>query len=132
MALDAGISLQWRGELSDDELADLIASHGGVPVAGWWNRIRPYSFGWVTARTVDGLLVGFVSDGGDHAFLLDTKTRDAFQRQGVATRVVALAVEQARASGHEWLHVDFGPYLRAFYLDACGFKPTDAGQIKLN
>jgi hypothetical protein len=32
----------------------------------------------VTARTSDGVLVGFVKiawDGGDHAFLLDTETR---------------------------------------------------------
>jgi ribosomal protein S18 acetylase RimI-like enzyme len=135
MTLDARTILQWRGELSDDELADLVASHGGVPTAGWWDRIRPHSFGWVTARTEDGLLIGFVnvvSDGDDHAFLLDTKTRGAFQRQGIAKRVVALAVEHARAGGHEWLHVDFGPHLRAFYFDACGFEPTDAGLIKLN
>jgi ribosomal protein S18 acetylase RimI-like enzyme len=134
MSPDARISLHWRGELGDDELADLVASHGGVPVAGWWDRIRPHSFGWVTARTEDGLLVGFVnvvSDGGDHVFLLDTKTRGAFQRQGIATRVVALAVEHARDGGHEWLHVDFGPHLHAFYLDVCGFEPTDAGLIKL-
>jgi ribosomal protein S18 acetylase RimI-like enzyme len=88
-----------------------------------------------TAGHEDGLLVGFVnvvSDGDDHAFLLDTKTRGTFQRQGVATRVVALAVEHARAGGHEWLHVDICPHLRAFYLDACGFEPTDAGLIKLN
>jgi ribosomal protein S18 acetylase RimI-like enzyme len=134
MSLDVKFVLRWRGDLSDVELADLVASHGGVPVAGWWDRIRPHSFGWVTARTEDGLLVGFVnvvSDGGDHAFLLDTKTRGAFQRQGIATRVVALAVEYARAGGHEWLHVDFAPHLRAFYLDTCGFAPTDAGLIKL-
>ena len=134
MSVDANIILQWRGELSDDELAELVVSHGGVPTAGWWDRIRPHSFGWATARTEDGLLVGFVnvvSDGGDHAFLIDTKTRGAFQREGIATRVVALALEHARAGGHEWLHVDFGADLRAFYLDACGFEPTDAGLIKL-
>jgi GNAT superfamily N-acetyltransferase len=111
-----------------------VASHGGSPIPGWWDEIRPHSFGWVTAREPDGLLVGFVnvvSDGCDHAFLLDTKTRRSHQRRGIATRVVALAVEHARAAGHEWLHVDFEPDLRAFYLDACGFQATDAGLIRL-
>ena len=70
-------------------------------------------------------MVGFVNivtDGGDHAFLIDTKTRGAFQRRGIATRVVAFAAEHSRAAGCEWLHVDFDDELRAFYLEACGFR----------
>jgi hypothetical protein len=31
----------------------------------------------------------------------------------------------------EWLHVDFEDHLRAFYFDACGFEPTNAGLIGL-
>jgi ribosomal protein S18 acetylase RimI-like enzyme len=129
-----GLALSWRGELTDVEMLDLVASHGGTPVPGWWSRIRPHSFGWVTARTDDGILVGFVnvvSDGGDHAFLLDTKTRGSFQRRGIGTRVVALAAEHAKAGGHEWLHVDFDAHLREFYVRTCGFEPTDAGLIRL-
>lgn len=128
------VVLHWRGPLDDDEMVDLVASHAGAPEPGWWDRIRPHSLGWVTARLEDGLLVGFVnvvSDGGDHAFLIDTKTRGAFQRRGVATRVVELAVQHAQAAGCTWLHVDFEPEHRAFYLDACGFAPTDAGLIDL-
>ncbi len=126
--------LSWRGELSDAEMCELIASYGGAPEPGWWDQIRPHSHGWVTARTADGGLAGFVNvvtDGGDHAFLIDTKTRGSLQRQGIATRVVALAVEHARAAGCEWLHVDFDGELAAFYFDACGFEPTPAGLIKL-
>ena len=133
-ASEEAITLAWRGALDDDELYDLVVSHGGRPERGWWERIRPHSLGWVTARTGDGLLVGFVNvawDGGDHAFLIDTKTRGSFQRQGVGTRVVAYAAEQARAAGCEWLHVDFEPELRSFYFDACGFTPTHAGLIHL-
>ena len=88
----------------------------------------------VTARAADDVVVGFVNvvtDGGDHAFLIDTKTRGAFQRQGIATRVVAFAAQHAKAAGCEWLHVDFDEELRAFYLDACGFEPTAAGLIHL-
>jgi ribosomal protein S18 acetylase RimI-like enzyme len=129
-----GIVLHWRGPLEDDEMLDLVASYGGTPVPGWWDRIRPHSLGWVTARTQDELLVGFVNvagDGGDHAFLVDTKTRGTFQRRQVGTRVVAFAARHAGAAGCEWLHVDFDPELRAFYFDACRFEPTDAGLIHL-
>jgi ribosomal protein S18 acetylase RimI-like enzyme len=115
-------------------MIDLVRSHGGNAAAGWWEQIRPHSLGWVAARADDGLLVGFVNvawDGGDHAFLLDTKTRGSFQRQGVATSLVRLAAEHARAAGCEWLHVDFEDDLAPFYFDACGFTPTQAGLIHL-
>jgi GNAT superfamily N-acetyltransferase len=128
------IVLEWRGELTDAEMVELVESYGGSAVPGWWESIRPHSFGWVTARNGDGLLVGFVnvvSDGSDHAFLIDTKTRRDHQRRGIATRLVGLATEQARQAGHEWLHVDFEPHLRRLYFDACGFQPTDAGLIRL-
>jgi GNAT superfamily N-acetyltransferase len=126
--------LEWCGELADAEMVDLVESYGGNAAPGWWDTIRPHSFGWVTARDHDGLLVGFVnvvSDGSDHAFLVDTKTRGEQQRRGIATRVVGLAAEHARETGHEWLHVDFEPHLRSFYFDACGFRPADAGLIRL-
>jgi len=127
------ITYDWRGPLADDELCDLVASHGGTPEPGWWDRIRPHVLGWVVARD-GGRLVGFVDvawDGGDHAFLLDTKVRGDRQRRGIGTALVREAVEHARAAGCEWLHVDFRPELAPFYRDACGFRPTDAGLIRL-
>ena len=130
---DPAVVLAWRGPLTDDEMVELVRSHGGSPVPGWWNRIRPHSLGWVTARA-GGTLLGFVNvawDGGDHAFLLDTKTREDHQRQGIGATVVGAAAARAKASGCEWLHVDFRPELRSFYLDACGFRTTDAGLIHL-
>ncbi len=45
--------------------------------------------------------------------------------------MVALAAEEARAAGCEWLHADFGDELTAFYFDACGFVPTPGGVIAL-
>ena len=60
-------------------MVELVNAHGGNSEVGWWDRIRPHSLGWVTARHA-GYLVGFVnvaSDGGDHAFLIDTKTHTA-------------------------------------------------------
>ena len=131
-----GVAYDWRAEVTDEELVDLVRSHGGNDEPGWWDRIRPHSLGWVTARAPTGQLVGFVNvawDGGDHAFLLDTKTRGDHQRQGIGTALVQLATARARAAGCEWLHVDFADEERfaAFYFDACGFRPTTAGLVHL-
>jgi hypothetical protein len=71
------IAYLWRGPVAEEEMIDLVISHGGNPSVGWWNRIHARSLGWVSARDRDGLLVGFVNvawDGADHAFLIDTKT----------------------------------------------------------
>jgi hypothetical protein len=104
-----GVSYRWRGELTDAEMVELVAAHGGTPTIGWWDRIRPHSLGWVTARASDGALVGFVnvvSDSGDHAFLIDTKTHGVYQRRGIGTHVVRLAQPSKRkrrdASGCTW------------------------------
>ncbi len=128
------ISYAWRDPITDDEMVDLVRSYGGDAVAGWWSRVQQHSLGWVGARDGDGVLVGFVNvawDGGGHAFLIDTRTRGSQRHRGIGTAVVRLAVARARAAGCEWLHVDFEPELRAFYLDAGGFRPTDAGLIHL-
>jgi GNAT superfamily N-acetyltransferase len=128
------IEYRWRWPVSDTEMMTLITAHGGRPVPGWWDQVRAYSLGWVTARMPDGGLIGFVNvawDGGDHAFLLDTKVAREHQRHGIATAMVDHAVRHAEAAGCEWLHVDFGEHLAAFYLDACGFRSTPAGLIHL-
>lgn len=130
-----GVRFAWRAELADDELVDLTRSHGGTATAGWWDRIRPHSLGWVTARDDRGALVGFANvawDGGDHAFLLDPKVRPDHQRRGVGTTLVELAAQHAAAAGCEWLEVDFeDPELASFYFGACGFRPTAAGLLHL-
>src|ERR1700675_43548 len=99
-----GVAYRWRGPLTDAEMVGLVRSYGGRAVEGWWDRIRAHSLGWVTARTADGAAVGFVNvawDGGDHAFLIDTKTHGAFQRRGIGTRLVEVAVRHAKAAGCE-------------------------------
>jgi GNAT superfamily N-acetyltransferase len=128
------LAYSWRDAVTDDEMVQLVDDHGGRPEAGWWEKIRPHSLGWVSARTSHGILIGFVNiawDGGDHAFLLDTKTRGEWQRRGVGTELVRCAAQHAKAAGCEWLHVDFEPDLRPFYFGACGFRPTEAGLIQL-
>lgn len=133
MSNDFPVTYTWRGAITEDEMVDLVESHGGDPAADWWDKVRQHSLGWVAARSGQQL-VGFVNvawDGSDHAFLLDTKTRGDRQRRGIATNVVTLAAKHAKAAGCEWLHVDFRPEHRPFYFDACGFRPTDAGLIHL-
>jgi ribosomal protein S18 acetylase RimI-like enzyme len=128
------VDFAWRGNADDDELVTLTESYGGKSQAGWWDRIRPHSLGWVTARTTDGALVGFVNvawDGGDHAFLIDTKVRPDHQRQGIGTELVRIAAQRAKEAGCEWLEVDFDEGLEPFYYDACGFVPTRAGLLHL-
>jgi GNAT superfamily N-acetyltransferase len=128
-------SLLWRAAFENPEVNALHAECFEHPLGAddWQAQVDRFSLGWVCAR-LDGALVGFVNvawDGGIHAFVLDTMVTASQQRQGLATRLVAEAVAQAKATGCEWLHVDFEPHLRAFYLDACGFTPTDAGLIRL-
>jgi ribosomal protein S18 acetylase RimI-like enzyme len=128
------IEFEWRGEISDAELVTLTESHGGRSEVGWWDRIRPCSLGWVTARLQGGAAVGFVNvawDGGDHAFLIDTKVRSDLQRRGIGTDLVRIATQHAKQAGCEWLHVDFDDHLRTFYFDSCGFTTTNAGLIAL-
>ncbi|MFE2109791.1 GNAT family N-acetyltransferase [Kitasatospora sp. NPDC059463] len=133
--------LHWRGGFTDRELDALhAAAFGGShdpdrPATPWRARLERHSLGWVCARPgPGGPLFGFVNvlwDGGVHAFLLDTAVAPAARRAGLGTRLVAAAADNARAAGCDWLHVDFEPHLRDYYLDACGFRPTDAGLLRL-
>lgn len=128
-------TVEWRGAFGNEELNALHAECFEHPALGddWWGQVNRFSLGWACLRQA-GRLVGFVNvawDGGVHAFLLDTAVTAPLRRRGHATRLVREAVAQARAAGCEWLHVDFDPHLRGFYLDACGFEPTEAGLVRL-
>ncbi len=130
------IEYAWRGEVGGVELEALHAEGFEHPPIDhdWPAQLRRHSLGWVCARRPDGRLVGFVNvawDGGGHAFVLDTLVAADLRRSGIGAELVAVAVREARAAGCEWLHVDFEDHLRAFYFDACGFRPTHAGLIAL-
>ncbi|ROP35513.1 acetyltransferase (GNAT) family protein [Saccharothrix texasensis] len=94
-------------------------------------QVSGHRLGWVTARD-DDALIGFVNvawEGVIHAFVLDPLVTATARRQGVGRRLVATAVDGARAAGCAWLHVDFDDHLEQFYFDGCGFRPTRAGLI---
>jgi ribosomal protein S18 acetylase RimI-like enzyme len=126
---------EWRGDFENAEANALHAEAFGHPVLDddWQRQVEKHSLGWVCARD-GGELVGFVNvpwDGGVHAFILDTIVLETSRGQGIGTQLVAIATAEARMAGCEWLHVDFEDHLRGFYLDACGFTPTNAGLIAL-
>lgn len=132
------IAYQWRGAFTNEEINELHseAFETRVFAADEWDWVQlttEHSLGWVTAR--DGhRLVGFVNvlwDGLVHAWLQDTMVAISARGRNVGSGVVALAREQARVAGCEWLHVDFDDHLRPFYFDACGFRPATAGLIAL-
>ena len=115
------VTYEWRGNFTSAEANRLHAECFGHAV------LRNQEWDWRGQ-------VGFVNvawDGVVHAFILDTMVTGRVRRHGVGTRLVGVAVEQARAAGCEWLHVDFEDHLRGFYFDACGFTPTNAGLIEL-
>lgn len=128
-------SYQWRGPFANAEVNGLHAQGFDHRVldGDWKTQLHRHSLGWVCARQHDEL-VGFVNvawNGATHAFILDTLVSDAVRRTGVGTELVAEAVRQAGTAGCQWVHVDFAAHLRDFYIDACGFTPTNAGLIRL-
>jgi GNAT superfamily N-acetyltransferase len=129
------VAYAWRGAFTSAELNVLHAEGFEHDLLDWdWReQVERHSLGWVTARE-DAELVGFVNvawDGGSHAFVLDTLVPAHARRRGIGVELVKVAEREARAAGCEWLHVDFEDHLRAFYFDACGFTPTNAGLIEL-
>lgn len=129
------ITYGWRAEFGSTALDALHAAGFGTGPRGidWAARVRRHSLGWVCAYDGDRL-VGFVNvpwDGGQHAFLVDTVVAADARGAGVGTALVATAAAGARRGGCHWLHVDFLPELSAFYLQACGFRPTAAGLLEL-
>ena len=129
-----GIVYSWRRSVPFEDVDMLVgAAFGGEPARGWWRRVRPRSLGWVTAHDEDAL-VGFVNvitDGGLHAFILDTAVAATHRHRGIGTSLVQRATVRARDAECEWLHVDFEPELSPFYLESCGFASTTAGLIRL-
>ena len=133
------ITYAWRGDFDNAEVNELHAEAFETRTFGetewnWSELVRRHSLGWVVARGSGAALVGFVNvlwDGLVHAWLQDTMVAAPSRHLGIGSELVAVATAEARAAGCEWLHVDFDDHLRPFYLEACGFAPTNGGLIAL-
>lgn len=125
----------WRGRFTNDALNALHADAFDHPAFedDWNTQVQTHSLGWVTA-VHGGDLIGFVNvpwDGGMHAWVQDVVVATRMQRRGIGVKLIEAATKHATAAGCEWLHVDFDAEHASFYFDACGFRPTEAGLIRL-
>lgn len=129
--------LRVRFVVDDKAFSDLHGRAFGymsTRVEPWTQRLQRHSLTWIGAF-YRGSLVGFAhacSDGGSHAFVLDTAVDPDYQRRGIGRALVQTLAAEAMAAGCEWLHVDYEPHLDAFYRHACGFRATDAGLLNLS
>lgn len=133
------IEIEWRAEFTSAEASTLHAGAFSTPPSDdppqdWNVQVQTHSLGWATARR-DEVLVGFCNviwDGAGHAWLQDVMVATNTRHRGVGTALVATARREAARAGCQWLHVDFAPDLRAFYLNACSFQTTEAGLLRLD
>jgi GNAT superfamily N-acetyltransferase len=129
----------WRGEFTNPEVNELHAEAFETRVFdesewNWREQVERHSLGWVLAREEGLHLVGFVNvpwDGLVHAWIQDEMVAESARHRGIGKGLISLAADEARKAGCEWLHVDFEDDLRSFYIEACGFTPTNAGLIRL-
>ncbi len=119
--------------MADEALNALFAAAWPGHESRSWAPVHARSLTWVTAWSAGKDLIGYVNvatDGGVHAFLLDTTVHPGHRRQGLGSRLVREAAAAASAAGATWLHVDYEPHLDGFYT-GCGFSPTAAGLLRL-
>ena len=136
---DSATDHRWRGSFTNDEVNELHAEAFGTRVfeASEWNweeLTARHSLGWVTAR-INGHLVGFINvlwDGLVHAWIQDVMVASNARHRTVGLGLVQTARDRAKDAGCEWLHVDFDDDLKTFYVDACGFTPSNAGLMNLS
>lgn len=131
--------IEWRGSFTSTEANQLHAQAFETRVFSdqewdWVAQVERHSLGWVTARSSSGELVGFVnviSDGLVHAWIQDVMVAEVARHRRIGVRMVHAARDHCREAGCEWLHVDFDDDHTDFYIEACGFTPSNAGLMAL-
>jgi GNAT superfamily N-acetyltransferase len=127
------LKLRARTPITDAQLNALFVAAWPHHTDTTFGSIHQRSLTWISAWRGEQL-VGYVNvatDGGVHAFLLDTTVHPTHQRRGLGRQLVRAAAQHATDAGATWLHVDYEPHLHNFYRD-CGFTPTTAGLIRLS
>lgn len=128
----------WRGFFTNQEVNELHAEAFDTRVFdetdwNWQQLTKTHSLGWVTARRGQHL-VGFVNvlwDGLVHAWIQDLMVSADARRHRIGVSLVQASRDGAAAVGCEYLHVDFEETYAPFYIEACGFEPTNAGLMRL-
>jgi len=118
--------------VTDAQLNELFAAAWPGHTSGAYQQVLARSLAYCAAFDGDAL-VGYLDvawDGGVHAFLLDPTVHPMRRRQGLGLALVRAAVDASTERGATWLHVDYEPALASFYA-AAGFRPTEAGLIRL-
>lgn len=132
MAPDSIIEYQISKPVSNRELNELFTASWPSHVSIDFSAVLSHSMTYVCARRMKEL-VGFVNvawDGKTHAFILDTTVHPEHRRQGIGKELVKRANDQAKLQGVTWIHVDYEPYLKHFYLE-CGFRASEAGVLNV-
>jgi len=126
------VTLRVRTPLTDAQLNALFAASWPDHDDMAFGPIHERSLTWISAWRREELIgyVNVATDGGVHAFLLNTTVHPTEQRHGLGRQLVRAAAHHAAAAGASWLHVDYEPHLDAFYR-ASGFTPTTAGLMRL-
>lgn len=118
--------------VSDEALNGLFANAWEAHAERSFQPILSKSLLYVCAYKGEEL-VGFVNvatDGGQHAFILDTCVHDRLRKKGIGKALVRKAIEAASKTGITWVHVDYEPKLLHFY-EACGFRASAAGVLRV-
>ncbi|MNC36086.1 Acetyltransferase (GNAT) family protein [compost metagenome] len=81
----------FKGPLTLEELDTLLQSHSwNMPLERLEETMR-LSWGWITARSEEGDLAGFVqvlSDGYRHAYIMRLIVHPDFRRQGIGSAIM--------------------------------------------
>jgi ribosomal-protein-alanine N-acetyltransferase len=124
------VSLRFRPRVNVRALEELRALVGWEPLGGGAGPFLRGLWGSAAAFDANRLVawIGIVSDGTQHAFLVDVMVAPEAQGRGVGTELVRFASRCVRERGIRLLHVDFVPGLARFY-ERCGFRAGLGGVL---
>ncbi len=118
-----------RPEIGPSAIADLREAVGWDRLDAEYREMLPRYWSTVAGFNSDGILIAWcelISDGRQHAVLLNVIVHPVYQRQGLGRELVGRALKQCKERKVASVHVDFLPEHQPFY-ERCGFKASLAG-----